>query len=433
MIFSCLVHERVNHSPAAALLCTMTLATLLLFCSTGNPGSPHSDFGEIRGSVIDTMGHPVPDLQVRVSRIHSYAATDSGGRFRFFNVPAGEYYITAYNTTDTVSVVAGETTTVDMRIIPRWYGSNKKFQFYPVSIISGSDSGRDIYSGQVLVLDDSVMAVRAWLVEMYTHKGAPDNRAVTVRVNGDSVGSLRAVDGMVECQPIRLTGADTISLSADSSDDFAFSVFNATHQPQQPFLLLSTANLCVPCWQATSEIYHGPRLPVGPESLCIQIPLGVYGPIDWNLYLVNNATNDTCSYANPNPDWDPKDDNGGNPYFVGNDFRVDTLGHSLFGVNAIYGDLLAPGTYTIMVSCYDSPEDKASLPELMIARGPQDESGYIKGVEILHPSRPLVKGDLWVVGVLEMPSMKVDTGAQAITRTADTATAIAMMKRGRRP
>ena len=97
---------------------------LLLGAFAAAPRPVAIDAGSIAGTVRDTAsGNPVANAQVRLLEVSRAAITDSKGRYRIGNVPAGAYTVRVqmigYGATQrSVTVIANQITTADFQLQP---------------------------------------------------------------------------------------------------------------------------------------------------------------------------------------------------------------------------------------------------------------------------------------------------------------------------
>jgi hypothetical protein len=143
-----------------------------------------------------------------------------------------------------------------------------------------------------------------------------------------------------------------------------------------------------------------------------------YGPIDWDLYLVDESTGDTCYWHNRNPDWGVENVSDDDPLFVGDSwgFGYEAEGRGdLFSGDRVSIHDAAQGSYVVYVRYFDGPTDSASaMPRLSIELGMEPDDSMVGRYYQNSPDRPLLKGEVWYAGRVSFPDGRYDPRDQRI-------------------
>jgi hypothetical protein len=138
-----------------------------------------------------------------------------------------------------------------------------------------------------------------------------------------------------------------------------------------------------------------------------------YDSVDWDLYLVNESTNDTCWWKNPFPDWGVPDFSDDDPRLWGDNLKVDTT-EVVYCNEIIRCDFLKDGTYSVYIRYFDGPEGgTGAAPWLNVMLGQDSLNSYVKAYYTIAPIT-MQKGETMFAGTVKVPEKTFDASSQRI-------------------
>jgi len=221
--------------------------------------------------------------------------------------------------------------------------------------------------------------------------------------------------GRVRTAGLAFGGCDTFVVAVDSIPLGSFTVSDSFHYQMQldqmklrvkSRLFLAVAPTTIR--QVTiSRMYGTNSSFFVVQQDTFQASYAMTDSFDYDLYLVNDSTRDTCFWHKTNPDWGVPKDSIDNPKFSGdriyNTDVSDSVVHNLYFPAAISCNAIANGTYSVYVRYYDGPAScDSATPKISMELG-------LQGNRIINfiqysPPRPLAKGEVWYAGKINFPS-----------------------------
>jgi len=367
--------------------------------------------GTIAGAVVDSAGNGVPDLPVILRGPGPYrAVSGAGGHYVIDSVPVGQHELQiASSCCHDVTVQDKETTTVaDFTVVP--VSGREAIEVGSLRLMD--DDGERVETGLEYYNADEPHEVTESFVKPGCRVYLECEVALTAPVRQDRTPVYRSVEVFHNGQPIYgdiperglvVTG-ELLPAGVDTFEIVVDGILCHRH------CLLDTAKLCLVV-ASYVHITTGPtriifadymaasddHVTIGSRTYAIQY--ADTERIDWDVYLVNDRSGDTCSWATPTPEWGRAGLEHDNPLFSG-DSAVDTAGWRPDHIRAAD---LAPGEYSVLVRYVQGLVDSAALPQLNIAVGRSRRFPIVcKYYQISAPS-PLARGDLWDAGQIMLP------------------------------
>jgi hypothetical protein len=414
------------HRRAFTGLCAFAL---MLACGTASVVTPPSLCG-VRGTVVDTLNRPLSGAFVELEGTNASVRADTLGHFTILNIPEGIYVLKVYLTTlylrinsneimDCGRIVALQDNpwprysscdfTIDRlrcwdRLGDSVFRDRDMEMYYSVHLTFGQFS----LSGQVL------------------RDGLPAEARVRIIGAAGVLYDSIPVKGRLNTPVLTLQTRDQIMIEVDSCAFGPYSLITDRDPTLLQFAYLSLADTMKKRSPGTYSLLilspngHNQITPAyyvaGPDTFFIFERESSYCVQDhFEVNLVNDATGDTCSERNTNPDWGVAGDSIDNPFLIDNDVGLCRSGHTPEGIMITR---LPAGVYHVLVRYIDGSDSSAKAPVLTILLGPvlpyhfSDQSvGF--AATFVAP-RVLRRGETWYVGSLRSPVMAIDTTGQNI-------------------
>jgi hypothetical protein len=378
--------------------------------------------GTIQGRIIDWHDQGVPEFRLHISGTNFSAVTDSAGRYSIFNVPAGYYTITTDTGKHTmnVSVIDGQTVIVpDVKILANEYPITSYFldQFYFVYLDSARMNQKDnIYlDNQVMYFGIAADSVALEFQVLMAANSNPIATTTAIYQNRTRIYGAVPPKGRVRTGTIVLHNADTLDFYV--AGEFVQEIIIAPPDSNiLPRLSVSVAPAKITGWKYGTD---KPFFVLGLDTLCPSY--SDTDNIDWDLYLVNNALQDTCGWWNRSPDWGTIGYTDDDPIFGGDQVVLPVQpGDTLYVPDCIQCPAMAPGLYSIYIRYNDGPKDSIQAkPLLSIELGSRNNNSEIMHFIQCTSVQPLKKGETWFAGTLEFPSMRyIPNGIAATAKRA---------------
>jgi hypothetical protein len=411
------------------------LVLLLLCACFDSPVQQTTNVGIIKGRVVTSDGYGVPDQLLIIYGTNFMAFTDSTGNYSFYNVPAGTYRISAAYNGDSVAnavaeVFAGETALPADIIITAFTSDFTGSVTYAIDGIFFCDASLRApmfsenylgftnilpYTPDSIYLEFSIYSYPGGTVT--SAKGPPLERAIQIKQNHTLVYSAVPLKGRVHTHNLSFSGSDTFSITADSVLVRRFVIMDSAHfvpaaiTENRLFITIAPAAI----YKSSSGMFFT----VQNDTFRVQYERE--DSLDWDLFLVNDSTGDTCSWRNQNPDWGEQLTSADNPKFSGDGFTYayndpDSSMKVFYIPDQIYAVTMASGTYSVYVRYFDGPAScDSATPVLSI------ELGLTSGSKIVNflqssPVQPLKKGDVWYAGKISIPAFEYAPHGQAKMR-----------------
>jgi hypothetical protein len=420
------------------LMQTAVFAVLFLMCTADRDVTGSAGRGAIRGQVVTADATPLPNILVELAGSNLWTLTDSLGNFIFASIPQGTYTLAVNASrlysdsalTDTllsVLIDTEDTLAVDPVVLrPRSIPVQRPPTLLtgPLLLFNQHDSVM-VFSAYPSIIDIRYDTVRLVLAITDT-AGNPYTDGVTVTVNGVVLMDTVTNKGIIRTPYFAVSGNDLINILVDSRLLFATVLRSSGASPDRyNFLFVTTG-------QPTFKPYAyrvGPGPPilntyehvVMDESDTVIAMIAAAETVDWDIYLVNDSTGDTCSWKS-RPSLTGQ---GDEPYFSG-----DLFGHYSRTVTGPSTIQILPGTfepdrimannarsrrYDILVQFFDGPsEPDTATPVVYVETVRLIPGKVIEHYTMLSPPSPLRKGETWFAGTVVFPEGVVDTTGQYI-------------------
>jgi hypothetical protein len=245
-----------------------------------------------------------------------------------------------------------------------------------------------------------------------------DNVEKPVRVlhNGSPVYDTVPAKGRAETECIDRMGIDTFTIMIDGVLKMRFCILDSSSLSQSyvNYALITTGkNLLVNDYYS----YNLPFIALEGDTFWIRHEQTEY--IDWDIYFVNIANNDTCYWRNRNPDWGLKGDDADDPAFTGNTYQrmigLDDQLYTYYKSDCVEALNLPNGTYRVMVRYFDGPSDSATAtPMLNIGLGRSILTNGLVNFYAISPDRAMAPGETWLAGTVSFPEKTFDPRNQQI-------------------
>lgn len=378
--------------------------------------------GTIQGRVIDWHDIGVPEFGLHIPGTNFSAITDSAGRYTIFNVPAGDYTLTTDfgNQKVIVNVTDGRTVIVpDIKLVAFEFPINPYFldQFYFVHLDSAHLNQKDnvYFDKQVMFVGIAADSVAIEFQVIVAGNGNPVAKTTTIFQNRTRIYEAVPPKGRVRTGTIVLNNADTLDFYV-AGELVQEIIIYPPDSNIIPRLSLSVAPAKITGWiDGTNK----PFFVLGWDTLFPSYSDS--DNIDWDLYLVNNALQDTCGWWNRMPDWGIKGNSDDDPVFDGDQVLPrDPPRDTLYVPDFIQCPAMAPGLYSIYIRYNGGPKDSIQAkPSLSIELGSRNNNTEIMHFIQCTSAQPLKKGETWFAGTLEFPSMRyVPNGIAATAKRA---------------
>jgi hypothetical protein len=416
---------------------TLTIAALCLYigCSIGTNPVVSSDKtvsnGEITGTIINSSGIAQPHKQIVLYGTNFSAYTDSTGHYRFYNINEGEYELGFGDTSFRVSVHPGSITRipplVTKTITPRIEieTDNDSIIISEVRIFD-SNRGRIIKAfrygdyDEIIYTDAEGVEIQ-FLVSVLENTSdgyayTLDETPVRIERNGERIYETTPPKGRVRTDPFFRSGRDTMSIYVENVLYRRFCIFDSSlYSESRPNYLFITSGATV----LEKDRYFSDNLFVIMSADTFWINRKRHESIDWDIYFVDFATNDTCSYFNDRPDRGVQGYHLDDPVFSGNMYKysrsVDNTERQLFEADCIEVESCASGSYGILVHFYDGPQDSTeAIPHITIGIGRSNKTGEIDKLYTIAPDESLKKGEWWYAGKIDLPAQRFDPREQRL-------------------
>lgn len=386
-----------------------------------------SGFGFVKGTITsdDPTGFVSP-VEVGIEGTNISATSTQNGKYSLLGVPAGSYIlkftfnnITAYTLLRPITVVSGETTFVE----------DVQFEEIAANYVRAFSSFKAFKEGNVQLSSVSMLGLpRSSYVEADSLRmqfklveyASPSilfppkiyESQVTIMHNGSQAYSQFGVKGDVSTPYFKLSDADTF-LVLIPSDTLGYVCTKS--------IKLSSENRISICFDS---IYLSRTMKSSTQNYLVTDSGNVYvslrnltfpDSIDFDLYLINDSSHDSCYWRNPGPDWGVADSTYDNPILSGDKYN-NTGYSSNTGSESIKCNNLSPGSYTIAVKNYNqgSLNPLRPIPNLIIMVGYSADSYRLRGLFTVVVPTGFKTGDFWVVGKLRIPAVAFDTSTAGV-------------------
>jgi hypothetical protein len=430
------------------VLLTLAIALLLLGCSKQNPvinNTVDEDSGMIKGRIVDKDTAGLEAVHVFVSGTNIISRTDKNGDYIIYDVPEGKYTLTAsaeFEDTEidtefaVVQVTAGDTVvlhelTVSMSFQHSDYDIlvNSLFLYDPQgNVVADGES----YSGnfstigthypggtdtQYIYLNMDTIQMKFQIKTYNTDYEIkyPLEQQVTVYQNGGIIYDRIAPKGRVETGDICLTGNDFIHIMVDGKSCEQFFIQESL-QITGNYVFITTGKTALSALETSTYNYYSDRHYVLIDSTAYWISYAEYDSVDWDLYLINEATGDTCYWANPTPDWGKQNVQQDNPVFQGDEYIMSGAEEDrYFTPDIISAGDLPGGVYSVWLRFYNAPETIThALPQLNIALGSMETLPELANFCKLSPQQQMEAGGIWFAGKIYLSEKVFNTTGQTI-------------------
>ncbi len=305
------------------------------------------------------------------------AQTDSSGNYKLVNVPKGDYnikaqdYICDYWSCEyiegkvfNVKVKGGETKDAPT-ITMTWYSGQSDYNAYLYNLkLQDENNSYSFNSYEEVVIHSNNVSVTGYA--RYTNNSYIDT-LISIQVNDGDIQQTNSSKGWF------------------------------THD-----LTLTETKNEIEVWigenQETSHLYSSAFIYVG-EIQRVQINLDWSSDSydvsagDFDIHLINNNTNDSCWYNNPNPDWGIQDMDYDNPYLYDD---INMYGYS-YAEESLYINSTAEGSYTLNVHYFSNREDPLALVTPSVTL-------YLNSAYYNYTAPGAMSvGDYWTVTVFNSP------------------------------
>ncbi len=388
--------------------------------------------GAVYGRILDADSNGVALQPVRITSdsAEPYALiTDSLGYYQAGSLNPGHYLITAACCSASVFVDNGDSITAPAIVLPAdssqiravaarrielFYTRNgQKFTWArenaPLGIINNA------------ALDADSMQFRGALVEVVADESGPamlpaQTRAV-VTCNADTVFAGFCGKGRFVTPTVQSSGCDTFVVAIDDAVVCRLIVVDSYHSRGAAINHVLVTTAPIELRPVAQEGYgHMPLFSLGRDTFRVQYEQ--FQQVDFDLFMINDSTGDTCWWRNPHPDWGARKRPDDNPLFEGDEW-LSTYHKGELNDRYVSDRITIPdaaeGDYHLYVRFYEGPEDSVRvLPEITIEIGFLPNQNQIIRLYQNRPERPLERGEIWYAGALSFPSGRYTPVNQAI-------------------
>lgn len=389
----------------------------------------------VEGHVVDSSGTGQPAVTVHLSGTDFLTCTDTSGRFVLHGVPSGSYTLVAGDTTVDLDITAPDTQVVDRIVVvapdtqANAVPSNLHLTGFQISYTSYgiedafSRDAADLRMNKPVYLDADTLRIRFTVNEL-TYKSSsagyvPAERRVTIARNDTTVYDTVAPKGRVCTTPVIPSGLDTFTIAVDGYTYSRFLVVSRVAKPTptaEHFLVTTQRVELQPHEYGSGNFGSSPKVVVGPDTF--RLSYEEYSPVDWDLYVVNDSTGDTCYWHNRNPDWGLSGTAHDDPLFTGDNVSTtytDQTVSDFYLADRIQITSAPAGTFSVYVAYHDGPGDSTTAtPELNIELGRVGDGTQIAAFYQNKPDRGLRKGEVWHAGTITLPGRRYDPSTQTI-------------------
>ena len=262
------------------------------------------------------------------------------------------------------------------------------------------------YINTFTINTDSVLFESSIIITLNQY---PAEGTANIVQNGKVVCTTPIIKGKIRTSPFSLCGQDTFRLVYENDTLIRFMLVDSAHWPLliEKSLLITVSDPVITKYSDKNG-YDTRFFITGTDTMQIIYPLSDF--MDWDLFLVNDSTGDTCYWKNRSPDWGIKGKISDDPFFQGDNYPArgfnQTTGFGPYYTDFITCDNLADGTYSILVQYFDGLG--SVIPQLNIQLGTTDYGSHILHFWQSSPEDTLKKGDVWFAGKIKMPEMKYE-------------------------
>ena len=189
---------------------------------------------------------------------------------------------------------------------------------------------------------------------------------MTIIANNKIIYDTIPAKGRVNTKLLSPSAGDTLfKISVAGGDNFIFKCLKqSTIKPGTYIYITLGDTILHPVTQAYNYVTFFKI-----NGNLFQVTFPETSSIDWDLYLVNDSTGDTCYWRSPAPDWGVIGYSGDDPYY--NDVSWYPYGYpEKYANDKITTNSLCDGSYSIYVKYYDGGSNQTGYnPVVNIVMG----------------------------------------------------------------
>jgi hypothetical protein len=242
-----------------------------------------------------------------------------------------------------------------------------------------------------LFIDTDTVCIKFKLCTYTSNYELPLEDRVKITVNDSTVYDTVPIKGRVVTPDISLSGSDYIVVYVQNINFTRMRIVKID-TTMGTGVMIVTGDVI---FNDSAYCYGGTKARIGDSVSCIHFE--EQGPIDWDLYLVNDSTGDTCYWRNPFPEWGDTLWKNDNPVYQ----EYLSLSDSLFGYDAISCEYLPEGTYSVYVVNFQGAGP--GIPVVNVLMGYDGINEVFETFIQKRSGSAINSKDAWFAGKIQVP------------------------------